>query len=150
MTMTASAGPACSAETRLFGTLAYDPSDTITFPDGLPGFPEVRSFALLSTPVEPLVWLQSLDRPELAFLLVSPEAAGAGAAVLPETWLRQGLFTAAVVTLPGPGGGHATANLKAPVVVDRIARTGRQVILPESPFGTAHPFDLAALAGTPA
>jgi flagellar assembly factor FliW len=150
MIMTAPSAPTCTAETRLFGTLVYDPSDTITFPDGLPGFPEVRSFALLSTPVEPLVWLQSLDRPELAFLLVRPEAAGAGVEVVPETWRRHGLFAAAVVTLPGPGGGHATANLKAPVVVDRAARTGRQMILPESPFGTAHPFDLAALAGTPA
>ncbi len=150
MTMTATAGPAHTAETRLFGTLAYDPSDTITFPDGLPGFPEVRSFALLATPVEPLVWLQSLECPELAFLLVSPEGAGASVSVVPETCRRQGLFAAAVVTLPGPGGGSATANLKAPVVIDRTARTGRQMILPESPFGTAHPFDLAALAGPPA
>ena len=140
----------CSVSTRLFGELTLDAADLVRFPDGLPGFPSCQTFALLPTVVGALAWLQSVDRPELALLLVQPEAAGQVESAVPEPLRREGLFTGLVVTLPGSASGSATANLQAPIVVDRATGTGRQVILPDSRFGVTHPFDLQAVVAAAA
>lgn len=135
-----------AVSTRLFGELNLELSELVHFPDGLPGFPACRTFALLPTDVGALAWLQSADQPDLALLLVTSDAAVPGAVTVPEPLRRKGLFTAMVVTLPGPDSGYATANLQAPIVIDRKTGLGRQVILPDSRFSVAHPFDLNALA----
>ena len=134
-----------AVSTRLFGDLTFDLSELVHFPDGLPGFPACRTFALLPTGIDALAWLQSADQPDIALLLVTPDAAVPGATTVPEQLRRDGLFTALVVTLPGPQTGPATANLQAPIVIDRSTGIGRQVILPDSRFGVTHPFDLGAL-----
>jgi flagellar assembly factor FliW len=60
---------------------------------------------------------------------------GEGLAPAPE---RVAVFV--VVTL-GAGGG-ATANLRAPLVLDMHARRGRQVVLPAEPRGVCEPLTL--------
>ncbi len=132
-------------QTRLFGTLTLNVEQLVLFPEGLPGFPEARAFALLPSATPGLSWLQSRDLPDLALLLVDPARVIGVELGLPEPVRRRARFVGAVVTLPRAAGEPATVNLQAPVVVDR-AGTGRQVILPESRWGVAHPFDLAAAA----
>lgn len=119
--------------TRRFGDVTVPVDQLLSFPDGLPGFEGLVGFALL--PIRPgLAWLQSTERADVAFLLVEPGRVVAGAwHTLPNAW--------AVVTLGGAS--HpATANLVAPIGIDPITRVGRQMIRPESGFGTAHAFDL--------
>ena len=51
----------------------------------------------------------------------------------------------AIVTLPTDQHARATANLRAPLLIDWTSRTGMQLIGVDDAWSTAHPFDLAAL-----
>jgi len=123
--------------TRLFGTIVVPSHTVMEFPDGIPGFPGERQFALLPAAAPAIRWLQSMNEPALAFLLVTwSEVAKPLAAVDGELY--------AIVTLPGSESG-ATANLQAPLVFDRMAQSGRQIIRTDDTPGTAVPLDLEAL-----
>lgn len=125
--------------TRLFGEITVAADRVLAFSHGLPGFPEAIHWARLDGPVPTLGWLQSADEPGLCFLIARTEVVEPAAERdYPGTW--------AIVTLP-KGEEPATANLRAPVTIDRRARTGKQVIPQESRFSTTHPFDLGALLG---
>lgn len=126
-----------SVETRLFGTLTVTPNDKLLFDGGIPGFPDAQTFVLLTTQAPALRWLQSVEDPGLAFLLVEYDR------VVEETapWTPS---AHAIVTLPG----HdrlATVNLRAPVLIDQLAGTGAQMILTDSTRGTAEAIDLDTL-----
>lgn len=57
--------------TRYFGEITYRPESVIEFPLGLPGFEKERRFLLIEQEVnKPVVFLQSLSRPELCFIAV--------------------------------------------------------------------------------
>lgn len=121
--------------TLRFGILRLPAEELLEFPEGIPGFEEQTRWVLL--PVrEGLGWLQAVDLPSLAFLVVAPERVVPGAwADAPGSW--------AIVTL-GATPAEATANLLAPIRIDPRTRQGHQAIHPEAGFGTAQPFDLAA------
>ncbi|MEO5800783.1 MAG: flagellar assembly protein FliW [Gemmatimonadales bacterium] len=125
--------------TRLFGPLTVSPDETVVFPRGLPGFDQSRRFVLLPASQGGLYWLQCLDTPELAFMLVETVRVSENA------W-AQTPGALAIVTLPS-GDQPATANLRAPVLIDLVAGLGRQAIMADSDYGTAHPFDLSSLLG---
>ena len=60
-------------ETARFGQIEVDSSKIISLDQGLIGFPEERRFCILEDERwGPLRWLQSVERPELAFLVVNP------------------------------------------------------------------------------
>ncbi|MDX2208426.1 MAG: flagellar assembly protein FliW [Gemmatimonadales bacterium] len=122
--------------TRRFGILQVPVNAVIAFPEGLPGFEECRRFALL--PVrEGIAWLQSIDLQALAFLLARPDRIVPGAwSELPHSWV--------IITLGGPSG-DATANLLAPLVIDPVARQGRQQIAADDRWATDHPVTLDQL-----
>lgn len=135
----------------VLGPVEVRDADRIAFPAGLYGFPEAHEFALVPAGRPGLCWLQSTVEPALVFLLADPFAAFPGYAPdVPDaelTALGGGLAPAAervalfaIVTLGD--GGAATANLRAPVVVDTRARRGRQVVLPAERRGVAEPFAL--------
>ncbi|HEY4321470.1 MAG TPA: flagellar assembly protein FliW [Gemmatimonadales bacterium] len=130
---------ATTIATRLFGTLEITPDDVLRFAGGLPGFPQAERFVVLTTPAPALRWLQSADLPELAFLLVDYGTATG-------TEIAAGEEAYAIVTLPGQDR-QTTANLRAPVLIDRAVGSGEQVILTDSSHGTAEPLDLDALLG---
>lgn len=108
----------------------------IHLPLGLLGFEEIKRYVLLVNPEEaPFRWLQVLDDPNMAFIVVSPFE------ILPdyapdisgEDVEFIGLKTAEdalvlnIVTLRA--GGKATMNLKGPVVINRHTLLGKQVVL---------------------
>lgn len=138
--MTNSAARARSARlvtTRLFGPIDFNTDDVIHFPAGIPGFEGAHDFLLL-TSAPGCHWLQSLDFPNLAFLTVEAER------VLPGSWSElPGAL--AIVTLPQADREEASANLRAPVVIDLSLRIGRQHVPAESPYSTTHVFDLGEL-----
>jgi flagellar assembly factor FliW len=130
--------PARTVTTRLFGELCIDADQVMDFDAGLPGFPDMRQFMVLPTQAPGFAWLQCLDDPALALLMVDYDSATGGA-------LDAGRNSWAIVTLPRRGQ-TATANLRAPVLVDYDTQSGRQVILADSALSTAEPIDLDALA----
>lgn len=135
---------------RLFGPLTVRSDAFLTFLDGMPGFGGERRFVLLPAAASGVFWLQSADEGAVAFLLVDPFTTFPGYAVdLPEVTVEdEPPMVMAIVTLPRDNDELCTANLQAPVVLDLVGRTGRQVILADGTYGPRHPFDLRArLAG---
>ncbi|MGC8529330.1 MAG: carbon storage regulator CsrA [Leptospirillia bacterium] len=123
-----------------FGEIPVAMSGVIRFPDGLPGFPQAHRFLLLETgEAQVFYWLQSLDDPALAFVVMDPALLVPDymdRLVLPE-WDREFFAPLAATSLTAMvivtfSGETATANLLAPLLVREEERLGRQVILAES------------------
>ena len=124
-----------SIDTR-FGTFDVDQADIMTFPDGVPGFDRCRRFVLLSSaPFAPLQCLHAVDGVAASFLAVDPRLVMPGYQcalhpsdyeclraddTTPLVWLA--LITVAEATE------QASANLRAPIVVNPESMLGRQVI----------------------
>jgi flagellar assembly factor FliW len=138
---------------ELFGPLDISDDDLIEFSDGLLGFPECRTWALLRGSKDGSAWLQSADHSALVFLLVDPFIFFEGyVADLSDGELRRlrakdagEIAVFAIVTLPDPGSVTCTANLQGPVVMNLAARRGIQVVFGEGPFGVRAPIPLDAL-----
>ena len=119
----------------------------LTFPDGIVGMPHLHEFVVVEDErVAPCRWLQSLEEPALAFLVVEPELiepeyrvelAEEDATAL-ELGDRDDASVWVLITIKS-GAEHSTANLLAPVVVNPRTRVGRQVILHESGYSLRHP-----------
>jgi flagellar assembly factor FliW len=129
----------------LLGPIEIRPDTVIAFPAGLPGFVTLRRFALVETQRDELVWLQSVDDPEVTFLLADPftvvpgfevEIPMADLATLGAAGAPAALMVLVVVQLDG--GVPAAANLQSPIVIDRERRCGRQVVIPDSRYGMHH------------
>jgi flagellar assembly factor FliW len=138
-----------SIKTSRFGVLEVEESRVIHFPEGLLGFPEQRRYIILEhKPGSPFCWLQSLDSPDLAFVMASP-------LLVKEDYLESlsekekpffhnesgdEVAVFSLVTIPQGDVGGMTINLTGPLVIDVGAKTGKQVILSESGYDHRHPF----------
>jgi flagellar assembly factor FliW len=127
------------------GVLAAAPAvAALELTEALPGFPGYREYALVAVDGTGLVfWLQSVD-PEGPRFMALPAAAYFPdyapvfpAAVRGELGLQE--FTEAsvycLVTVPGGDIREATANLRAPLLVNPATSQARQVVLADG----AHP-----------
>lgn len=58
--------------TKHFGEISYDPERVITFPGGIPGFPNSTQYILMSESEDEdmFFWLQSVDEGDVAFTLM--------------------------------------------------------------------------------
>lgn len=145
--------PRRQVRSDLFGTLDITDNDIIEFGDGLLGFPECRSWALLLGSKDGTAWLQSAEHPTLVFLLVDPFIFFAGySAELSEGELQRlrakgadEIAVFSIVTLPAAGQDFCTANLQGPLVINLAARRGAQVVLGEQPGSIRAPIPLGAL-----
>ena len=137
-------------ETTRFGVIDVDPARIITFPRGFIGFPDWKRFVLLPHREDSPFWfLQSVDEPALALVVMDPREivpdyvarvpAGqlTDVAIESEEDVERAVVLALVTLRGGPSG--ATANLKAPLIVNPIRRLGIQVILEGSPYAIRHP-----------
>lgn len=128
-------------ETRRFGTLSIPDVDFYTFAGGLPGFPGLSRFVLLPNPGGgPFQWLQSAERPELAFAVCDPllfapdyraEVRSEDLADLGLSKLEEG-FVLVILTVPADPK-KMTANLLGPLVFSPGTMKVRQVVQGKSP-----------------
>ena len=113
----------------------------LAFPAGLPGFEDLRRFALAhwGGPDSPYARLVSLERPGVAFLVAPPEAffddydvevRDDDAALLQLDDPADALVL--VMITVGERADQATANLLGPLVVNTRARLGAQIVPPEA------------------
>ncbi|MCL5405759.1 MAG: flagellar assembly protein FliW [Deltaproteobacteria bacterium] len=63
-------------KTTRFGTIQIEEKELITFPWGIPGFENLKSFVLLEYKNGPFQWLQSVEEPGVAFVVCSPDYLG--------------------------------------------------------------------------
>ena len=60
-------------DTSRFGKIEIGEKELITFPWGIPGFEQLKSYVLLEYKNGPFQWLQSVDEPAVAFVVCPPE-----------------------------------------------------------------------------
>lgn len=115
----------------------------IDFPQGLPGFPEARSFRLEPVPATlPMLRLRALDLPALTFLLVGSPEGGPTPATIETVCAGVGLSPADTVVLfvATRNQGDLVVNLRAPILIDPVAHRGRQVVLPDPKLPLRAPY----------
>ena len=138
-------------QTTRFGQLEVDPARVIGFPKGLLGFPKFRDYVLIESgeadanaAESNFWWLQSIDLPELAFVVTDPtlfvttykvpihaeQMAGLG--------LRS-IDDAQVFVIVNKRGHVLTGNLQGPLVVNVGSRRGEQLVLSDRRFTTRVP-----------
>ena len=124
-----------------FGDLEVAEEALLTFPSGLVGFPSHRRYVVVEVgDSSEYQWLQSADEPSLAFVLLDLQALDTDYQVeIPDDNLQEldvqstdTLSLLAVVTIPNDAPERASANLRAPIVVNQRTRKGKQLILHES------------------
>jgi flagellar assembly factor FliW len=132
--------------TKAHGEIEVDDRQKISFPDGILGFEGLKDYVLFDAAQPPFYWLQSLDRVEIAFVLIEPiifrpdyspdvnpeELAEIGIAS------KEDLLVFAIVTIPAEDSKRMTANLQGPLVINRKTRVGRQCISNNPKWGIRH------------
>ncbi|MEN9724027.1 MAG: hypothetical protein RJB38_2013 [Pseudomonadota bacterium] len=133
-------------QTGRFGQLTVGNGETITIPQGLLGFPEYTRFCLIDPADDTLIlWLQSLDNPEVVFPVLEPKvfrldySAKLSALELRELKLDNVNQSAVLSVLTIPEDiTQMTANLKAPLVVNLKEQIAKQVVLQENEYSVKH------------
>jgi len=129
-----------------FGDIDYDPEVTLLFPEGLIGFENLREFIVMANIKEgPLFWIQSVDDPEVAFVLADPTSFFLDYKVVATDVERQKLgiingdeiHALSVVTIPPSR--KVTFNLQAPILFAPSTNRAIQVVLEKSPYSTREP-----------
>ncbi len=130
-----------------FGDLDVPEDKIISFNEGLPGFPQIHHFTMLELDeIKPFQYLQSLDDPPIAFLVINPFLVDQGykfdlpPADMEDMGSRSTADVAvyAVATVPEDPE-KATLNLMAPILINELNRCGKQVILHDSGYSVKHP-----------
>jgi flagellar assembly factor FliW len=131
-----------------FGPIEVSDDAVIHFERGVPGFPGCPRFIVMDHDRQtPLKWLQCVDRPEVAFLIVEPGQIGAAyeldvpADALPVLGLTPDASpeNLAVFLIVNAEQGELTANLRAPIVVNLATRGACQLILDDPGAPLRHP-----------
>ena len=131
-------------DTKTMGLIEVDERQKITFPYGLFGFEEIKDYVLLDAEQEPFYWLQSIEKKQIAFILINPfifrkdYEVNAGSDELNELNIDSGekALVFSIVTVPDEG--SVTANLQGPLVINRETKKGKQAVLTDQRWHTKH------------
>jgi flagellar assembly factor FliW len=129
-----------------FGEVEFDPNNTVRFAEGLVGFENLHDFIVMPNKKNgPLFWIQSVEDPQIAFVLTDPTNFFLDYKVVPDARERDKLgigkddecHALAVVTVPPDR--KVTLNLMAPILFAPATNRAIQVILENSQYKTRHP-----------
>lgn len=133
-------------ETRQFGPIEITEDDIIKFPKGILGFEELEQYVIIDhADSQPFRWLQCVDAPDLAFVVVNPvifypnyrvevhakEVADIGVSDPHDVEIM------VVVTIPTQIE-KMTANLQGPILINALNRTAKQLVLTNSEYSIQH------------
>lgn len=127
------------AKTRLFGTIDIPEEKIIVMEEGMIGFPDMTHFTLIFDEEKEnrgkIMWLQSMDEPEMAFPVLDPT-------VIKEDYnptindellkplgelTEENTFVLTTVTVP-KNIEEMSINLKAPLIINTDTNKGAQII----------------------
>jgi len=129
-------------ETR-FGEIEYDPANLLHFPAGMIGFPTLHDFVVMPNKKQgPLFWIQSVEEPQIAFVLTDPTNFFLDYHVVPDETEKASLhlgpednsFVLSVVTVPPDQ--RISINLAAPILYAPSTNRAVQVILEDTEYKT--------------
>ncbi len=133
-------------ETTRFGEIDIEEERVIAMPSGMLGFPGNNRYAIMVHSKEsPFNWLQSVDDPAVAFVIVDPLLVQPDyqISVHPSDVLEieiedpsKALFL--VVVNIAKDYSLITANLQGPIVINAEKRLAKQLVLYNSPYSTKH------------
>ena len=143
-------------ETCRFGELEINPETIISLDEGLFGFAHAKRYCLLEhTPESPFRWLQSVEQPEIAFVVIDPLG------FFPDYVVEIADPEAEALRLASPDDAailnivtiaenyqDTTVNLLAPLVINTKTRKAKQLVLANEAYGTKHRLTEAAQAKT--
>jgi flagellar assembly factor FliW len=135
------------AETSRFGKIEYQKSEVLTMVRGILGFDEYIRFILVEQEgQEPFKWLQSLEKPELAFLIIDPlcikkdytvEINPVDLVALKAKNIHD-IKILVLVSIPNNQPSLMSANLQAPIAINKREMKAAQLVLSESGYDTSH------------
>ncbi|MEM7622072.1 MAG: flagellar assembly protein FliW [Planctomycetota bacterium] len=131
--------------TSRFGVIEIAEDRVITFSRGLLGFPSKTRYCLLQPGDDAcFFWLQSVDDPDLAFVVTDPTLFVPDYAVpirgeQMESLSLDKLEDAQVFVIVNKVNEELTGNMQGPLIVNTLARTGEQMVLAEKRWTTRHP-----------
>jgi len=140
-------------ETSRFGDIPVEEDQILSFPRGLIGLADATRFTLLPTAAKAggkatsqsgYYWLQSLDVPDLAFLVTDPEPFFKDYDVPIREETQQDLQLAdtkdgRLLVICNRVGEWLTGNLLGPLVINTATRIGVQVVLTEKKWTCRQP-----------
>ena len=137
-------------ETSRFGVISVKPDDLITFPRGLIGMTDLSRFAFIPPATQPAMqegqfyWLQSVDDPSVAFLVVDPNRffKDYHVSIREETQADLDLADAKdgqLLVICNRVGEWVTGNLQGPLVINTRTRVAQQVVLTEKKWTCRQP-----------
>lgn len=138
------------------GSLKVESDRLITFPEGIPGFPNVKRYFLVENDKSPLLgWFQSVEDPEITFVVTDPlifnpaYKPAVPSEVFKELEINGGesLAFLVIVNIPPEAPLKMTANFMAPLVINTQNRMGKQVILNHSQGNHWEPLLTAPASG---
>ena len=123
--------------TTRFGEIEIEEKDIIEFEYGIFGFEEYTKFTIFNIEENnPLMLMQSIDEPSLAFVIISPyEFRREYKVELSDEEVKKlkiekeddvDIFT--IVVVPHDNPDKMTDNMQGPIVINRKERQGKQVI----------------------
>jgi flagellar assembly factor FliW len=136
-----------SLKTRNFGSIEVRSDQIIYLEPGLLGFSQHHRYVLIEHPREnPFLWLQCLDKADLAFVAIDPRCllSDYQPGSLPQATRElevknpEDLKILAILTIPPGKPQEMTANLMGPVVINLKTRQGRQLIVEDAQYSHQH------------
>ncbi len=134
-------------QTGRFGAVQVKEEDIFNFAEGILGFNGLRKFVLVDDPDDEIfAWLQSTERPEIAFPVLEPDLFATDYKInltkseLEFLQLKESskarFFT--IITIPEDPT-LMTANLKAPIVINQANRIAKQCVLQDNDLSIREP-----------
>jgi flagellar assembly factor FliW len=132
-------------KTKAYGEIDADERQLVSFPGGLLGFEKFKDYILLDARQKPFFYLQSIDVPDLAFILIDPflfrpdYSLDVNDDSLDDIGVSRPneVLIFAIVTVPVEGG-SVTANLMGPLIINKANRLGIQTVLGDSRWRVKH------------
>jgi len=123
--------------TPRFGELTVPEEKAFFFPEGLIGFPSLRRFVILDYKDTELQWLQSVDEPDIAFMVINPFLLTneyqfelpEPARVFLEAEDPSEVVTLVILRVED---GKVIANFQGPLVINSRTRKGLQLVLEDN------------------
>ncbi len=130
--------------TTRFGTLTLEEEKIIDMPTGMLGFPEKRRFVILTHRDDsPFFWYQSVDDPDLAFVITSPSLfhpdynVDMTEPLKAMSWdpdEKESILLYVVVNIPKGNPEKMTANFIGPILVHPGKSQAVQTVIANSPY----------------
>lgn len=124
--------------TKHFGEIEIKDDRIITFEEGLLGFEDIKRYTIILNPEDniPFHWLQSVDEPNLAFVITNPFLFKEDYSFdIPDKVVDQleikdkedvAVFSIAVVP---ENMEEMTINLRGPIIINSEQQKGKQIVL---------------------